>query len=72
MDIPGAMTPEECMEELELHEIRGKPWHITYTIPSLAPLPSPASDRPSNALSGDGVDTGIEWLCDHFVGNRKK
>jgi hypothetical protein len=29
MDIPGAMTPEECMEELELHEIRGKPWHIT-------------------------------------------
>mmetsp|Transcript_22913 Transcript_22913/g.23563 ORF Transcript_22913/g.23563 Transcript_22913/m.23563 type:complete len:188 (-) Transcript_22913:32-595(-) len=56
MDIPGAMTPEECMEELELHEIRGKPWHIT----------------PSNALNGDGVDTGIEWLCDHFVGNRKK
>lgn len=27
---------------------------------------------PSNALNGDGVDTGIEWLCEHFVGNRKK
>jgi hypothetical protein len=28
MDIPGAITPEECMEELELDTIRGKPWHI--------------------------------------------
>lgn len=28
MDIPGAMTDEECMEELELTDIRDKPWHI--------------------------------------------
>ena len=29
MDIPGAMTPEECMEDLSLPKIRDKPWHIT-------------------------------------------
>jgi hypothetical protein len=28
MDIPGAMTDEECAEELELTDIRDKPWHI--------------------------------------------
>ena len=30
MDVAGAMTPEECMEELQLDRIRDKPWHITY------------------------------------------
>jgi hypothetical protein len=30
MDIPGAMTDEECAEELELTDIRDKPWHIVY------------------------------------------
>jgi hypothetical protein len=29
MDVPGALSPEECMEELELEIIRGKAWHIT-------------------------------------------
>ena len=29
MDVAGAMTPEECMEELQLDRIRDKPWHIT-------------------------------------------
>jgi hypothetical protein len=28
MDLPGAMTPDECMEELELDSIRDKAWHI--------------------------------------------
>jgi len=27
--------------------------------------------RPSNALSGDGVDAGIEWLANN-IGNRHK
>lgn len=30
MDIAGALSPDECMEELHLDAIRGKPWHITY------------------------------------------
>lgn len=55
MDIPGAMTPEECMEELELEHIRDKPWHIT----------------PSNALNGAGVNEGIEWLCRNIDAPRK-
>ena len=29
MDIAGACTPEECMDDLELDKIREKPWHIT-------------------------------------------
>jgi len=29
MDIAGAMSPEECMDELSLDRIRDKPWHIT-------------------------------------------
>lgn len=50
MDIAGAMTPEECMEELQLDRIRDKPWHIAA----------------SNALTGYGINEGIEWLCDHL------
>jgi hypothetical protein len=30
MDVPGALTPEECMDEMDLDKIRDKPWHITY------------------------------------------
>ena len=47
MDIPGAMTPEMVADELELEKVRDKPWHI----------------QSSNALKGDGVNEGIEWLC---------
>eukprot|EP00607_Mallomonas_marina_P007903 CAMPEP_0182423986 /NCGR_PEP_ID=MMETSP1167-20130531/10106_1 /TAXON_ID=2988 /ORGANISM="Mallomonas Sp, Strain CCMP3275" /LENGTH=176 /DNA_ID=CAMNT_0024603425 /DNA_START=147 /DNA_END=674 /DNA_ORIENTATION=- len=45
MDVSGAMTPEECMDELQLDRIRDKPWHITS----------------SNGISGDGIPEGIEW-----------
>jgi ADP-ribosylation factor-like protein 6 len=55
MDIPGAMTPEECMEEMELERIKDKPWHIT----------------PSNALNGAGVNEGIEWLCNNIAVSKK-
>jgi len=48
MDAPGALSLEECMEELELDKLRDKPWHITS----------------SNAKSGAGIAEGIEWLCD--------
>ena len=50
MDVAGAMSPEECMVELELDKIRDKPWHIS----------------PSNAVSGTGVAEGIEWLCENI------
>jgi ADP-ribosylation factor-like protein 6 len=51
MDMPGALTPEECMVELELDKIRDKPWHISS----------------SNAVSGLGVPQGIEWLCENIA-----
>jgi hypothetical protein len=28
MDLAEAMTPQECMEELRLDDIRDKPWRI--------------------------------------------
>lgn len=54
MDIPGAMTPEECMEEMDLESvIRDKSWHIV----------------PSNALTGSGVIEGIDWMCGQIARN---
>lgn len=29
MDLAGAMTADECMDELRLENIRDKAWHIT-------------------------------------------
>lgn len=55
MDIAGAMTAEECMEELALDRIKDKAWHITA----------------SNAITGSGVDEGIEWLCTAISGRHK-
>mmetsp|Transcript_14158 Transcript_14158/g.18543 ORF Transcript_14158/g.18543 Transcript_14158/m.18543 type:complete len:186 (-) Transcript_14158:208-765(-) len=50
MDQHNALTPLDCMQELELECISDKPWHITA----------------SNALSGDGVDEGVNWLADQL------
>lgn len=59
MDVAGSLTPEECIDEMELHALRDKPWHITS----------------SNAVSGAGVDEGVEWLCNQIgsgsTGKRK-
>lgn len=30
MDLSNALTPVECMEQLELDKLPGKSWHITY------------------------------------------
>jgi hypothetical protein len=30
MDVAGALSAEECMEEMQLNGIRDKAWHITY------------------------------------------
>ena len=48
MDIAGSLTPVECMGLMELDQIIDKPWHIAA----------------SNALSGDGVSDGFQWLAE--------
>lgn len=50
MDLPSALTPVACMEELELDEL-DKPWHITA----------------SNALTGKGVEHGVQWLAEQLT-----
>jgi len=47
MDMPAAMEPADVMAVLGLHVISDKPWHI----------------QASNALTGEGVDAGIDWLA---------
>lgn len=42
-DIPGSLTPEDCMDELSLSKIKDKPWHMTA----------------SNALTGAGIIEGM-------------
>lgn len=32
MDLSNALTPVECMEQLELEKLAGKSWHITYVV----------------------------------------
>lgn len=56
MDLAGALTPEECMDELGLDKIGAHPWHI----------------KSSNAITGTGVSEGIEWLCDNISGKSSK
>uniref|UniRef100_A0A7S1CCX3 ADP-ribosylation factor-like protein 6 n=1 Tax=Bicosoecida sp. CB-2014 TaxID=1486930 RepID=A0A7S1CCX3_9STRA len=49
MDKPSALTPAECMEELGLSALTDKAWHIAA----------------SCAVTGEGVEEGIEWLANH-------
>jgi len=46
MDLPQAVGPVQCVQNLELDKIGDKPWHIAA----------------SNGLTGDGIDEGITWL----------
>mmetsp|Transcript_21908 Transcript_21908/g.36677 ORF Transcript_21908/g.36677 Transcript_21908/m.36677 type:complete len:187 (-) Transcript_21908:973-1533(-) len=55
-DVAGSMGPEECTEELGLDRIRDRGWSIW----------------PSNALSGEGINDGIEWLCNNIGSGRRK
>jgi len=50
MDIPGALTPLECSQQLELERISDRPWHIAS----------------SNGLTGAGIAEGLEWLASHI------
>ncbi len=46
MDLPGALEPSEVGMELGLPALTGRPWQISA----------------SNALTGEGVDEGVNWL----------
>jgi len=46
-DVKGAMTPAEISVALELHEIKGRSWHI----------------EASCALTGEGLEEGFEWIA---------
>lgn len=47
MDLPGALEPPDISALLSLHRITDRAWQI----------------QASNALTGDGVEPGIEWLA---------
>uniref|UniRef100_A0A7S0S4J2 ADP-ribosylation factor-like protein 6 n=1 Tax=Chlamydomonas leiostraca TaxID=1034604 RepID=A0A7S0S4J2_9CHLO len=47
-DLPTALTPVEIAQALRLEEIKDRPWQIV----------------PSNALTGEGLDRGTEWLAE--------
>lgn len=51
MDCATALSPVDLCAQLELTKIAGKPWHISAT----------------NALNGDGVSDGIDWLSDQLT-----
>ncbi|KAG5181274.1 ADP-ribosylation factor family [Tribonema minus] len=54
MDLPGALSAVDCMEQLDLQRISNKPWQI----------------EASNALTGEGIDRGLEWLAEKLRGRK--
>eukprot|EP00201_Polytomella_parva_P021940 CAMPEP_0175046120 /NCGR_PEP_ID=MMETSP0052_2-20121109/4844_1 /TAXON_ID=51329 ORGANISM="Polytomella parva, Strain SAG 63-3" /NCGR_SAMPLE_ID=MMETSP0052_2 /ASSEMBLY_ACC=CAM_ASM_000194 /LENGTH=174 /DNA_ID=CAMNT_0016309811 /DNA_START=102 /DNA_END=626 /DNA_ORIENTATION=+ len=49
-DLPTALTPVELACALQLEDIRDRPWQIV----------------PSNALLGEGLDAGTDWLAERL------
>ena len=47
-DLEGALPATELAQTLQLQNIKDRPWQIVAT----------------NALTGDGLDSGTEWLAD--------
>ncbi|KHJ85818.1 hypothetical protein OESDEN_14447 [Oesophagostomum dentatum] len=45
-DLPNAINCAELIKVLELHENSGQQWHV----------------QPSNAVTGEGIAEGLEWL----------
>lgn len=76
MDTAGALTPLECGQQLELERISDRPWHIAQGCPAPFRIKLFATklvllhSRSSNALTGTGIDEGLEWLALH-VGSCK-
>ncbi|RCN50680.1 ADP-ribosylation factor family protein [Ancylostoma caninum] len=52
-DLPNAMTTTEVTKALQLETLENLEWHI----------------QPSNAISGDGLIEGLDWLHSTFVKN---
>lgn len=46
MDLPTAMSPTDCVDQLGLEDIDDREWYISAC----------------NAFTGEGVETGIDWL----------
>ena len=55
MDLPGALEPSEVSLQLGLSAITERPWQVAA----------------SNALTGEGVNEGIEWLVSTLNQKRK-
>ena len=51
MDLPTALSPVDVAQALGLVNIRDRPWHI----------------MPSNALTGDGLEKGMEWIAEKLI-----
>ncbi|CAK4119204.1 unnamed protein product [Aphanomyces euteiches] len=56
MDLAHSLTPVECMGQLELDKLTNKTWHITA----------------SNAITGAGVEEGIQWLADQLSKSKSR
>ena len=52
-DLPQAMPSAEVAEKLHLSSIKGKPWYI----------------QPCSAVSGDGLNEGLDWLSNAISSN---
>lgn len=50
MDLEGALSAAECSNELELHNIKDRPWQICAC----------------TALTGQGLSDGIAWLMERL------
>jgi ADP-ribosylation factor-like protein 6 len=50
-DLPTALSPVDVAQALGLVSIRERPWHI----------------MPSNALSGEGLEKGMEWVAEKLI-----
>ncbi|XP_076655734.1 ADP ribosylation factor-like 6 isoform X2 [Halictus rubicundus] len=50
MDLPDSLTTVKLVAGLGLDRIQNKPWHI----------------RATNAITGEGLQPGIEWLTDQI------
>lgn len=50
-DLPTALSPVEIAQAMRLEEIKDRPWQIV----------------PSNGLTGEGVDKGVEWMAEKIV-----
>jgi signal recognition particle receptor subunit beta len=49
-DLPGAMSVVEISEQLQLAQITDRPWYI----------------QPTSAVTGAGLDEGMQWLMEQF------